>query len=319
MRDELGITEIAIARPFQAAGHLRGRVHRRRVAAPARGDARTDQRSRDRDRGRRDRRAHRARRAVGVRGRRAMDARALRIVVWSSIAMALTWGIGRLVHAHVGKPDGGVAVPLRSRHVPRDDPHRGARLRHAAGGDHDAPRAASKRTGTARARPRCGHRIHVERRARRAPGARLVLVDENPGMLAVATDLLPRRRTSSRSWSPTSPIPSPPVRSISSCRRSRSIISTARRSGRCSRRCTIASAPGGRFAMADVVLPDDPAEVVTPAHSRLRQARSRARSPRVVARGRISAPSTCGRRPTSACSCATSSSARQSMRRISAR
>ena len=36
--------------------------------------------------------------AGGARWTRA----AVRIVVWSSIAMAITWGIGRLVHTHVG-------------------------------------------------------------------------------------------------------------------------------------------------------------------------------------------------------------------------
>ena len=37
-----------------------------------------------------------------------------------------------------------------------------------------------------------------------------------------------------------------------------------RRSARCSPACTSRLRAGGRFALADVVVPDDPADVVTP-------------------------------------------------------
>ena len=102
MRDELGITEIATARPFQAAGvsavaftlgavipllavtlaPISVRVITTAVVA-----------------------------LIALVGLGALSAfvggarwtrAAVRIVVWSSIAMAITWGIGRLVHAQVG-------------------------------------------------------------------------------------------------------------------------------------------------------------------------------------------------------------------------
>ena len=102
MRDELGITEVAIARPYQAAGTsavaftagallpllavtlapVSIRVVLTAIVALV------------------------ALIGLGALSAFAGGARwtraALRIVVWSSIAMALTWGIGRIVHAHVG-------------------------------------------------------------------------------------------------------------------------------------------------------------------------------------------------------------------------
>ena len=102
MRDELGLTEIATARPFQAAGTsaiaftagavlpllavtiapISVRVIVTAVVALA------------------------ALVGLGALSAFAGGARwtraALRIVVWSSFAMALTWGIGRLVHTQVG-------------------------------------------------------------------------------------------------------------------------------------------------------------------------------------------------------------------------
>ena len=102
MRDELGITEIATARPFQAAGvsavaftlgavipllavtlaPISVRVITTAVVALI------------------------ALVGLGALSAFAGGARwtraAVRIVVWSSIAMAITWGIGRLVHAQVG-------------------------------------------------------------------------------------------------------------------------------------------------------------------------------------------------------------------------
>jgi vacuolar iron transporter family protein len=102
MRDELGITELATARPYQAAGTsavaftagallpllavtlapINVRVIVTAIVALL------------------------ALVGLGALSAFAGGARwtraALRIVVWSSFAMALTWGIGRLVHAHVG-------------------------------------------------------------------------------------------------------------------------------------------------------------------------------------------------------------------------
>jgi VIT1/CCC1 family predicted Fe2+/Mn2+ transporter len=101
MRDELGITELATARPFQAAGTsavafttgallpllavMLAPINVRVIATAIV--------------------ALLALIGLGALSAFAGGARwtraALRIVVWSSFAMALTWGIGRLVHAHV--------------------------------------------------------------------------------------------------------------------------------------------------------------------------------------------------------------------------
>ena len=103
MRDELGITEIATGPPVPGRGHVGGRVHRRRDPPVARGDARADQRPHHRDRGRRA-----ASRSIGLgalsafAGGARWTRAAVRVVAWSSVAMAMTWGIGRLVGAHVG-------------------------------------------------------------------------------------------------------------------------------------------------------------------------------------------------------------------------
>jgi vacuolar iron transporter family protein len=101
MRDELGITEVAIARPFQAAGTsavaftigailpfaavtlapLSGRIIVTALVALG------------------------ALIGLGalsaVAGGAGWVRAAARVVVWSSLAMAVTWGIGRLVGAHI--------------------------------------------------------------------------------------------------------------------------------------------------------------------------------------------------------------------------
>jgi VIT1/CCC1 family predicted Fe2+/Mn2+ transporter len=102
MRDELGITEIATARPFQAAGTSAvaftvGAVLPLLAVSIAPISIRVV--------------ATALVALVALVGLGALSAfvggarwtrAALRIVVWSSVAMAITWGIGRIVHAHVG-------------------------------------------------------------------------------------------------------------------------------------------------------------------------------------------------------------------------
>jgi VIT1/CCC1 family predicted Fe2+/Mn2+ transporter len=102
MRDELGITEIATARPFQAAGvsavaFTLGAVIPLIAVSIAPISVRVIVTA--------------AVALLALVGLGALSAflggarwtrAAVRIVVWSSIAMAITWGIGRLVHTQIG-------------------------------------------------------------------------------------------------------------------------------------------------------------------------------------------------------------------------
>ena len=102
MRDELGITEIATARPFQAAGtsavaFTAGAVIPLLAVSLAPISIRVV--------------ATAIVAIIALIGLGALSAfaggarwtrAAVRIVVWSSIAMAITWAIGRLVHTRVG-------------------------------------------------------------------------------------------------------------------------------------------------------------------------------------------------------------------------
>jgi vacuolar iron transporter family protein len=102
MRDELGITEIATARPFQAAGtsavaFTLGAVIPLIAVSVAPISVRVIVTAVV---------ALLALVGLGALSAYAGGARwtraAVRIVTWSSIAMAITWGIGRLVHAQIG-------------------------------------------------------------------------------------------------------------------------------------------------------------------------------------------------------------------------
>jgi VIT1/CCC1 family predicted Fe2+/Mn2+ transporter len=100
MRDELGITEVALARPFQAAAasvsaFTLGAILPLLAVTLAPASVRIAVTAVV---------ALIALVGLGALSAIAGGARwtraALRVVVWSSFAMALTWGIGRLVHAH---------------------------------------------------------------------------------------------------------------------------------------------------------------------------------------------------------------------------
>jgi len=95
------------------------------------------------------------------------------------------------------------------------------------------------------------------------PGARVVLVDENPEMLAVARDFLPAagvERTIVADLA--DPLPDGPFDLVVSAlavhhldgAQKRALFAGVHR----------ALAPGGRFALADVVVPVDPDDAVTP-------------------------------------------------------
>jgi len=101
MRDELGITEIALARPFQAAGtsvlaFISGAVLPLLAVIIAPINARIIVTAAI---------ALLALVGLGALSAVAGGARwkraAFRVVAWSSIAMAMTWAIGRVVGAHV--------------------------------------------------------------------------------------------------------------------------------------------------------------------------------------------------------------------------
>jgi tRNA (cmo5U34)-methyltransferase len=98
---------------------------------------------------------------------------------------------------------------------------------------------------------------------RAQPGAQLVLVDENPGMLEVARATLPLASVESVVIADLSdPLPAGPFDLTVSALAIHHLDSAAKRALFSSVHDRLS--PGGLFAMADVVLPDDPSDVVTP-------------------------------------------------------
>ena len=95
------------------------------------------------------------------------------------------------------------------------------------------------------------------------PDARLVLVDENPNMLDVAREALPAANVERVVIADLSdPLPEGPFDLVVSALAIHHLDGAAKRAlfagvHECMR-------AGGRFALADVVVPDDPADVVTP-------------------------------------------------------
>ena len=85
-----------------------------------------------------------------------------------------------------------------------------------------------------------------------------------PDMLAVA-HAASSAASIEQTWSPISPTRSPtdPFDLVVSALAVHH-LDGPRRSGRCSRACATVLAPGGRFALADVVVPVDPADQLTP-------------------------------------------------------
>jgi tRNA (cmo5U34)-methyltransferase len=95
------------------------------------------------------------------------------------------------------------------------------------------------------------------------PGARLVLVDENPNMLDVARDLLPAANVECVVVADLSdPLPEGPFDLVVSALAVHHLDGAQKRALFAGVRARLA--PGGRFALADVVVPVDPADAVTP-------------------------------------------------------
>jgi tRNA (cmo5U34)-methyltransferase len=93
--------------------------------------------------------------------------------------------------------------------------------------------------------------------------ARLVLVDENPGMLEIARDLLPAARVEGVVIADLAdPLPPGPFDLVVSALAIHHLDGAAKRALFAEVHDRLA--PHGRFAMADVVVPDDPAAAVTP-------------------------------------------------------
>ena len=95
------------------------------------------------------------------------------------------------------------------------------------------------------------------------PAASLVLFDENPNMLAVAREVLPESNVGQIVIADLSdPLPAGPFDAIVSA------LAVHHLDGEEKRELFAAVhdrlLPGGRFAMADVVVPDDPSDAITP-------------------------------------------------------
>ncbi len=98
---------------------------------------------------------------------------------------------------------------------------------------------------------------------RAQPDAQLVLVDENPGMLEVAREVLPLANVESVVVADlSSPLLAGPFDLVVSALAIHHLDAAAKRALFTAVHDRLPQ--GGVFAMADVVLPDDPADVVTP-------------------------------------------------------
>jgi SAM-dependent methyltransferase len=95
------------------------------------------------------------------------------------------------------------------------------------------------------------------------PGARVVLVDENPDMLAVAHEFLPPANVERTVVADLAdPPPDGPFDLVVSALAVHHLDGAQKRALFASVRRLLA--PGGRFALADVIVPVDPADAVTP-------------------------------------------------------
>jgi tRNA (cmo5U34)-methyltransferase len=120
---------------------------------------------------------------------------------------------------------------------------------------HDgAPRTLDLGAGT-------GSTSHAVQRAR--PDARIVLVDENPGMLAVAEDALPDANVEQVVIADLAdPLPEGPFDLVVSALAIHHLDGPAKQELFAGVHARLRE--GGRFVMADVVIPDDAADATTP-------------------------------------------------------
>jgi len=96
----------------------------------------------------------------------------------------------------------------------------------------------------------------------RHPDASLVGIDENEQMLAVARNALPQSRVSLRAARIEEPLPEGPFDLVASALCVHHLDGAAKADLFC--RVRDALAPGGLFVLADVVVPDDPADQASP-------------------------------------------------------
>jgi L-threonylcarbamoyladenylate synthase len=95
----------------------------------------------------------------------------------------------------------------------------------------------------------------------RHPGARLVGVDESESMLSAAREVLPSERIELRVQRLEDPLPDGPFDLVASALTVHHL--DAREKADLFMRVHEVLAPGGRFVLGDVVVPDDPADAVT--------------------------------------------------------
>jgi tRNA (cmo5U34)-methyltransferase len=94
------------------------------------------------------------------------------------------------------------------------------------------------------------------------PRARLVGIDASAEMIERARDVLPAERTALERRRLEDPLPAGPFDLVISALAVHHLNAEAKAD--LFRRVAAALAPGGRFVLADVVVPDDPADAVTP-------------------------------------------------------
>jgi tRNA threonylcarbamoyl adenosine modification protein (Sua5/YciO/YrdC/YwlC family) len=102
----------------------------------------------------------------------------------------------------------------------------------------------------------------ARRLLKRHPDAFLLGVDESAGMLGVAADVLPRDRVSLQVGAIEDPLPAGPFDLVASALCVHHLEGLLKRD--LFARVLGVLAPGGRFVLGDVVVPDDPADAVIP-------------------------------------------------------
>jgi tRNA (cmo5U34)-methyltransferase len=125
--------------------------------------------------------------------------------------------------------------------------------------------AATEATGTGAARILelgTGTGETARRVLARHPAARLIGIDASAAMLEAARGVLADERVELRVGRLEEPLPDGPFDVVVSALCVHHLGGAAK--AELFRRVAAALAPGGRFVLADVVVPDDPADVVTP-------------------------------------------------------
>jgi tRNA (cmo5U34)-methyltransferase len=125
--------------------------------------------------------------------------------------------------------------------------------------------AATEATGTGAARILelgTGTGETARRVLARHPAARLIGIDASAAMLEAARGVLADERVELRVGRLEEPLPAGPFDVVVSALCVHHLDGAAK--AELFRRVAAALAPGGRFVLADVVVPDDPADVVTP-------------------------------------------------------